>query len=525
LKGLGGLLVSGTIVAGMSKLVGLASDAAETQNVLSESFGVNQGAVEEWAQTVAAEVGRSEFALREMAGTIGAVLNPLMEGNADVAADMSTGISQLAVDLGSFFNTTDDEALAALRSGLVGQSEPLLKFGIVANEASLAAFALEQGIRGSVKSMSVAEKTALRYQFIMAKSANAQGDAARTADGFANASKALQSGLRDLGTRIGLVLLPAVSKVTAFMAKLIRSFTAAAANSKVFEAGLVVLGAIAVVAAAKMLIAFAPLILSFLQIAAVVALAVLVVDDLITLFTGGESVIGDFIDAIFGPGSAAEAVDLLKEAWEGLVFVYTEQIVPALDAFGAATFDAVTAAGEAWDAFMDQVAEVGTFISDTFTAAWQTVQNGFTTASKAVQDGLGILFDAIRPVANFLGIDIPAAGSRGRQEGNAEKARRDKANSDAGRAANQAEADAIPRGNTRGSGVPATAPPGRRSVRAQVRARDSANSVNQTANVTVNVPAGTSRQAATETAAAVRRVMREENRKTMAAVKQQGGGV
>ena len=173
------------------KIVDFASDAQETMNVLEASFGDNTKAVKDWATATADAAGRSEFALREMAGTLGAVLNPMMERNEAEAAKMSKRFAELAVDLGSFFNKTDKQAMEALRSGLVGEAEPLKQFGVVMSVATLEAFALSKGIRKNMKDMSNAEKTALRYEFILEQTATAHGDAAKTADGFANATKGL----------------------------------------------------------------------------------------------------------------------------------------------------------------------------------------------------------------------------------------------------------------------------------------------------------------------------------------------
>lgn len=45
----------------------------------------------------------------------------------------------------------------------------------------------------------------------------------------------------------------------------------------------------------------------------------LILEDLYTLFTGGKSAIGAFIDGIFGVGTAAKAVESVKAAFSGLV--------------------------------------------------------------------------------------------------------------------------------------------------------------------------------------------------------------
>ena len=48
-----------------------------------------------------------------------------------------TSLVQLASDMASFNNTSVDDALLALRSGLSGETEPLKRFGIALSEVRL----------------------------------------------------------------------------------------------------------------------------------------------------------------------------------------------------------------------------------------------------------------------------------------------------------------------------------------------------------------------------------------------------
>lgn len=52
---------------------------------------------------------------------------------------------------------------------------------------------------------------------------------------------------------------------------------------------------------------------------AAIALVILVVEDLVTLFRGGKSVIGEFIDELFGVGTAEAVVKAVSKAFEDLV--------------------------------------------------------------------------------------------------------------------------------------------------------------------------------------------------------------
>jgi hypothetical protein len=410
-QGLGIALGAAAIGSGFMKLVGLASDAEETINVLNESFERNSKAVQAWAATYAKDVGRSEFQMREMAGSLGAILNPMMDRNADAAAEMSTQLAGLAVDLASFFNTTDDDALTALKSAITGSSEPMRRYGVVLLESTLAQFALDQGIKKNIKTMTIAEKTRLRTNFILDQTIKAQGDAKRTSEGFANASKALNKGLKDLATRIGVKILPVVTRLTRGFRDGTRSFIEFARKSNIVEAALVVLGAVAVGVGVKMLFAFAGPLLVIAKVAAVVIGITLVVDDLITLFQGGKSVIGEFVDSIFGIGAAAATVQLLKDAYWGVV----NAIASAMewtDLFRSAVMNTLSEAFDGVKLFTSDVIVSFTDMFANITEGWTNMKNNAIQVILDIEKWLSDLIP--QEVQDFLGIG--RGGKTGKKE-------------------------------------------------------------------------------------------------------------
>ena len=330
LRGLG--LAFGALQAGRGvlSLLTMASDVEENLNVMNHAFEDNASTVIQWSQEFGKAAGRSEFELQKVASTLGAVINPLMEGNAAAAADMSIGLSQLAVDLGSFFNAVDNDVLVALRSGLVGEMEPLRRFGVVMHQDALQAFALSQGIKGNIKDLSIAEKTQLRYNFIMENTTLAQGDAVRTAHLWANATKATKGALKDLGVTLGAILLPAMTSMLRIVRDSIRWFADLAKETNILQVSFVMLGTFAVAAAAKVIAAWSPVLLPFLKTALIIAALILVFEDLWTWLQGGDSVIGDLIDSLYGPGSAAEAAKAVREAFSELLTFYRDDFIPYL---------------------------------------------------------------------------------------------------------------------------------------------------------------------------------------------------
>ena len=392
------LMGAAALGLGLAKVTKLASDTVENLNILNQAFGDNRQDVQNWATTFAEAAGRSKYGMEAMAGTLGAVLNPLLDDNKDLSAEAAKNLSQLAVDLGSFYNVADSQAVNALRAGLTGETEPLKRLGIVMTEVALKAYMLEQGITADYHSMGIAAKTELRYNFLMAKTAMVQGDAARTSMEYANSSKAFKTALVDVATVVGLKLLPGMRWLMNVMKQGAMTFRKAAEHSKILEASLLVLGAIVVALGVKLWIAFAPVIVPIALLAAKLALIVLLVDDFLTFLDGGDSIIGRFIDTIFGPGSATAAVKALHEAWQGLKILWIQDIKPVFEMLqelfeGAIKFwveDGIPAISKFFDYLgtkinwaLDKVQAFFDFISGGWKAASEFL--GFDTGEKGMK--------------------------------------------------------------------------------------------------------------------------------------------
>jgi hypothetical protein len=101
-------------------------------------------------------------------------------------------------------------------------------------------------------------------------------------------------------------------------------FTRLMAHTHGVRNALAILGTAGALAGAHMLAPWLPAILLFAGVAAMALLAYLVLDSLVTLAEGGRSVVGEFLDAWFGPGTAQKIatslrmITELREAYEGL---------------------------------------------------------------------------------------------------------------------------------------------------------------------------------------------------------------
>ena len=192
--------------------ISAASDLQEVQNVVDVTFGDGARQIEAWAQTAATQFGLTETQAKRFTSTMGAMLK-----SSDIADDkiveMSTDLAGLAADMASFYNMDFETAFQKIRSGISGETEPLKQLGINMSVANLEAFALTKGITKAFDAMSQGEQTMLRYQYLMQATADAQGDFARTSDGFANATRMLESNIEQLKANVGSVLMPTVTAV------------------------------------------------------------------------------------------------------------------------------------------------------------------------------------------------------------------------------------------------------------------------------------------------------------------------
>lgn len=215
------MYVTGPIVAGFAVAGKSASDYEENINKIDVAFGKSGESVKQWAKTANKEFGLSQVAATGMASAFGALGKGIGLSEKD-AASMSTTLTGLSADLGSYFNTSEDEAAKALEGIFTGESEALKKFGVVMTDTNLKQFAKDQGLVWD--NMSQAEKTTLRYKYVLEKTKDAQGDFSRTGDGTANSIKKFKSAVQDVATAIGQNLLPIITPIINKIAEWIGKF-------------------------------------------------------------------------------------------------------------------------------------------------------------------------------------------------------------------------------------------------------------------------------------------------------------
>ena len=208
-----------------------ASDFQESMNKVDVAFGKSKKEVKDFAKTTLKQFGIAEGSALDMAALFGDMATS-MGLNQNAASDMSTSLVGLAGDLASFKNIGIEQATTALAGVFTGETESLKRLGIVMTEANLKSFAMEKGMNSNIKTMTQAQKVALRYKFIMESTSNAQGDFGRTSGGAANQMRIFQESMKELSAKFGQEILPAFTKLVTFANGLLQKFSELSPTTK-----------------------------------------------------------------------------------------------------------------------------------------------------------------------------------------------------------------------------------------------------------------------------------------------------
>ena len=195
------------------KAANLAADLREEQSKVGVVFGSSSKAIVDFSKTTAKALGQSQTQALKAAGTFG-VLGKAAGLSGDELATFATDFTTLASDLASFNNTTPEDAIQAIGAALRGEAEPIRRFGVLLDDATLRAKALELGLISNVKNALTPQQKALAAQkVILEQTRDAQGDFARTSQGAANQQRILAAQVKDAATNFGNAFLPALEKV------------------------------------------------------------------------------------------------------------------------------------------------------------------------------------------------------------------------------------------------------------------------------------------------------------------------
>lgn len=201
----------GTLTQVIGPAVTAASNMQESMSKVGVIFGSGAKEVTNFASTAARQLGQSKQAVLDAAGIFGTFGKAAGLAGTDLAT-FSNDFTTLATDLASFNNTTPEEAVQAIGAALRGEAEPLRRFGVLLDDATLKAEATTLGIYKGSGALTQQQKILAAQSAIYKQTADAQGDFARTADGLANKQRTLSALFDDFQVNLGNQILPKVNE-------------------------------------------------------------------------------------------------------------------------------------------------------------------------------------------------------------------------------------------------------------------------------------------------------------------------
>jgi uncharacterized protein YoxC len=209
----------GGLAAAAIPAINAASDLEESMSKVGVIFGEGAKEVEAFAETAAKALGQSKQDVLEAAGTFGTFGKAAGLAGTDLA-EFSNGMTALASDVASFNNAEPDEVIQAMGAALRGEAEPMRRFGVLLNDATLRAEAMALGIYDGNGALTDQQKILAAQQAILKQTTDAQGDFARTSEGLANQTRIMKAQFEDVKAELGKALLPIVLKILPVFAKL-----------------------------------------------------------------------------------------------------------------------------------------------------------------------------------------------------------------------------------------------------------------------------------------------------------------
>ncbi len=421
---LAALFTTGAVAVGFKNLIGFASAGAERINKFGAVFQDSSEGIQQKIDEISARTKIAAPLLQSFTANLGAITKPAL-GSAKAAGELAAAMSEAALDIASFNDVEPSDAFVAIRSGLIGSAEPLQRFGVDVRVAALEAEALRLGIKGSIQAMTEGQRVQLRSSAILRQlgSQGALGDATRTSDELANATRGLNSQLMRMAEFIGGFFLADARDTTVRLRDIVTAMNAwILANRELIQQrvdkvlqvinntikaiefgirfligafgtlseviGPVAANVLAAVAAIAVLVAIlgAPIV-AILALGAAIGL---VIDDLVIFAEGGESVFGLLVDGIT---EFLGRFDEVGPAFESLITM-----------LGTLFQSFFADADEATGGFLTGIFEKAIVLWDSVVTEWLPVlDNFFATALIKIEEFAKVGVEKARELFGTLG--------------------------------------------------------------------------------------------------------------------------
>ena len=204
--------LAGVAAAGYAAKLGIdaakaASDFNEETSKAEIIFGDVSDEIKAFAKTADKALGISQTEALKASSTFATFGKAAGLTGPDLSK-FSKKATVLASDLGAFYNTNADVAIEAIGAALRGEAEPIRKFGVLLDDATIKAQAMEMGLYDGEGALDAQAKSLATYEVILEQTTDAQGNFALTSDDLAGQQKILTAQLDNLKITMGEKLIP-----------------------------------------------------------------------------------------------------------------------------------------------------------------------------------------------------------------------------------------------------------------------------------------------------------------------------
>lgn len=227
-------LKAAPIVIGIGAGILIKDSIAEASNLeqnlgASEAiFGEHYAFIEKRAKEAYKNVGLSQNEYLKSGNVLASMLKnqgvPM-----DQIAQKTDELIGLSADLSSMYGGTSSEAIEAITAAYRGETDPIEKYGVSLNDATLKQKALDLGIQQTGGSWTAQQRQILTTAIIYDQTAAAQGNFSREQDTLAHKQQVAAAQWANLKAVIGEAFLPALGAVMTFISnKVIPGFVSLA---------------------------------------------------------------------------------------------------------------------------------------------------------------------------------------------------------------------------------------------------------------------------------------------------------
>lgn len=222
-SGMASAIASAGIIQKMGEIgtacVNAAADLQQSVGSVETVFGDSAKQMLAWSDQAAQAVGLSKNEYNEFATLVGSQLQNFGMSVEDSAAKTNDLIS-LGADLSSMFGGTTADAVDALSAALKGEMDPIEKYGISLNDATLKAQAASMGLGDLYAAGDRNAKMQATLAAITAQSGKAVGNFAREADTAQGQQQRMAAAFENAKAALGEALLPALTAAAAALAQM-----------------------------------------------------------------------------------------------------------------------------------------------------------------------------------------------------------------------------------------------------------------------------------------------------------------